>query len=129
MHLELNSTGTLKFGDNSTARVEIVKIETYKYLPTDYWFKYVDGETNRQLSYDIDKEKFPLPYGLVIQVYTPDIDDRSEYEVKLEQYLEKHIRPEDREEASYLFYKLSQHLGEEKVINEYFNKDGKEETH
>ena len=73
MHLKLNSTGTLKFGDNSTARVEIVKIETYKYLPTDYWFRYVDGETNRQLNHDIDKEKFPLPYGLVIQVYTPDL--------------------------------------------------------
>lgn len=129
MHLELNSTGTLKFGDGTTARVEIVKIDTYTYLPTDYWFKYLDGETNQQLKHDIEKDRFPLPYGLVVQVYKPDIDDRSEYELKLEQYLEKFIRPEDRDEASYLFHKLSQAVGESTVIKDYFDKDGKEETH
>jgi len=49
--MESGDLGTLTFGDNSTARVEFVSKQTYPAtgMPSDYWLKYAEGETNRKL--------------------------------------------------------------------------------
>lgn len=41
--------GTITFGDGTSAKVELVKEQTYSSLPSDYWLKYQEGETNKQL--------------------------------------------------------------------------------
>jgi len=80
MELKTGDTGVITFGNGTTARVRISKIQTYSYLPTDYILTYEDGETNRPLihpdfvEYEENKkiESFPLPEGLLEQVFTKD---------------------------------------------------------
>lgn len=42
-------TGVITFGDGSTSKIKVVDVETYTYLPTDYWLEYAEGETNKPL--------------------------------------------------------------------------------
>lgn len=42
-------TGILTFGDGTTAKIEVVKKQTYNTMPSDYWLKYAEGETNKQI--------------------------------------------------------------------------------
>lgn len=80
MNLKEGDTGTIEFGNGTTARVKISKIHTYSFMPTDYILTYERDETNRPLvhpdfvSYsDGEKiESFPLPEGLVERVFTKD---------------------------------------------------------
>lgn len=42
-------TGILTFGDNTLAKIKVVKKQTYSSMPNDYWLEYQEGETNRQI--------------------------------------------------------------------------------
>ena len=71
-------TGTITWGDGKTSKVEVVDVESYSVMPTDYWFKYRDEETYRPLIHpdfgkeDYIKSEILLPEGLVDLVFTKD---------------------------------------------------------
>ena len=46
--MEIGQISTITFNDNTTAKIKLVHIDTYSTMPSDYWFDYVDGETNKQ---------------------------------------------------------------------------------
>ena len=80
MSFKVGDTGIITFGNGTTSRVKIVKVQTYGSMPSDYFLEYEKGETNRPLShpdfvrYD-EGEKidvFPLPEGLLERVFTKD---------------------------------------------------------
>ena len=68
------TTGTLTFGDGTTARVELEKILTYTSsgMPPDYLFKYEEGETNRPLIHEKFNGSFPLPEIIVSMYFKED---------------------------------------------------------
>lgn len=68
------TTGTLTFGNGTTARVELERILTYPSsgMPTDYLFKYEKGETNRPLIHDKFNGSFPLPEMIVSMYFEQD---------------------------------------------------------
>lgn len=74
MNLNINDTGIITFGVGDTSKVKVVDVQTYPStgLPTDYWFWYLDDETNRPLVHPDFDEKFPLPEGLMEMVFTKD---------------------------------------------------------
>jgi hypothetical protein len=64
--MEIGSTGTLTFGDGTSAKVRLVDVDNIA-----YWLEYVEGETNRQLSphpkfgeYPFIKSEIPLTPGM-----------------------------------------------------------------
>ena len=124
----IGTTGTIKFGDNSIAKVIIKNIDTYSYMPTDYWLDYQEGEMNKQLvhpeygSNPIIKAEILLPEGLLDKVFTPDNLIEDEYAKQLAFYLATNFNQEDVLEASLLFNKLEKLKGRQHIINEYFNK-------
>ena len=69
--MKIGQSCTLKFGDNTSANIELVSIDT-----RDYWFKYQDGETNRKLVHpdfgksDYIKAEILLPEGVVKLIVT-----------------------------------------------------------
>jgi hypothetical protein len=136
MNLNQNETGTLKFGDNTTARVRVVSVDHSRsgMFPTDYWFEYEEGETNKQIVHPdfgkipIIKSSVVLPEGLVRMVFTKDggslevEEEMDEYEKQLDAYLDKNMRPEDKAEGKQLFRQIERIIGREQIIVEYFNK-------
>lgn len=136
MNLEVNDTGILTFGDNTTARVKVVSVDHSRsgMFPTDYWFEYEEGETNKQIVHpdlgklDLIKSSVVLPEGLVRMVFTKDggslevEEEMDEYEQKLHAYLDKTMRPEDKQEGLGLFKKLEKLKTREEIIAEYFDK-------
>lgn len=80
MSFKTGDTGVITFGNGTTSRVRISKIHTYSSMPTDYVLTYEDDETNRPLVhpdfvvYEDNKkiDSFPLPEGLLVQVFTKD---------------------------------------------------------
>jgi len=68
------TTGTLTFGDGTTARVELEKILTYpsSSMPSDYLFKYEEGETNRPLSHEKFNGSFSLPKIIASMYFKED---------------------------------------------------------
>lgn len=74
--MKIGQSCTLKFGDGTSANIELVSIDTHSFLPSDYWFKYQDGETNRKLVHpdfgkaDYIKAEILLPEGLVKLIVT-----------------------------------------------------------
>ena len=64
--------GTLTFGDGTTSRVELERILTYPSsgMPSDYLFKYEEGETHRPLIHE--KDLFPLPEMIVSMYFKED---------------------------------------------------------
>ena len=68
------TTGTLTFGDGATSRVELVKILTYPAsgMPSDYLFKYEEGETHRPLIHVSFKDSFHLPEMIVLMYFKED---------------------------------------------------------
>jgi hypothetical protein len=137
MNLNQNDTGILKFGDNTTARVKVVSVEHSRsgMFPTNYWFEYEEGETNRKIVHPdlgkipIIKSSVVLPEGLVTMVFTKDGDsleveeEMDEYEQKLDDYLNRKMRPEDKEEGKQLFRKMEKLMTREQIIVEYFDKE------
>lgn len=136
MNLNQNDTGVLKFGDNSTARVKVVSIDYSPsgFLSTDYWFEYEEGETNRQIIHPdlgktpIIKSSIVLPEKLVELVFVKDGEEsiveeyRDEYEQLLDAYLDRTMRPEDKETGRNLFKRLESLMSKEQIIAEYFKK-------
>lgn len=130
MNLQVNDTGTLLFGDNTTAKVKIVKVEESRsgMFPTDYWFWYLDDETNRKITHPDFSEMFPLPEGLVKSVFVKDVkngdnqEEIDEYHQLLESFLSKHILPENQEEARKLFKRMERIMSKEEIIETYFSK-------
>jgi hypothetical protein len=52
--MEIGSTGTLTFGDGTSAKVRLVDVDNIA-----YWLEYVEGETNRQIIHpDFGKSPF-----------------------------------------------------------------------
>jgi hypothetical protein len=138
MNLNQNDTGILKFGDNTTARVKVVSVEHSRsgMFPTDYWFEYEDGETNRQIihpdlgSLDIIKSSIVLPEGLVAMVFIKDgsttssiIEEKEDYEQRLNVYLDKTMLPEDKQQGKILFKKMEKFMSRKEIIVEYFDKE------
>jgi hypothetical protein len=74
MNLKQGDTGVITFGDNTTAKVKVEKVQDYPSagLPSDYFFSYQEGETNRQIVHPDIKDMFPLPEFLVEKVFTKD---------------------------------------------------------
>lgn len=76
--MKIGQNCTLKFGDGTSAKVELVSIDTHSFMPSDYWFKYQDDETNKQLVHpdfgkqDYIKSEILLPEGLVRLIVTED---------------------------------------------------------
>jgi hypothetical protein len=66
--------GTLTFGDGKTARVELERILTYPStgMPSDYLFKYEEGETHRPLVHEKFNGSFPLPEMIVSMYFKED---------------------------------------------------------
>jgi hypothetical protein len=137
MDLNVNDTCTITFGDETTARVRVVNIDHSKsgMFPSDYWFEYLEGETNRQIIHpDFGKSNFIksellLPEGLVAMVITKDGENKpigakpiDEYEQKLNEYLENNMNPENFEDGMFLFRRLEKVMTKEEIIEKYFNK-------
>lgn len=122
MNLKINDIGTLLFGDNTTARVKVVKIDTYSYMPDDYWFSYLEEETNRQLNHPDFPDMFPLPIGLVELVFKKDDEEKDldEYETKLELYLYNNMNKANHQEGRLLFRSLEKLMSKEEIIKQYF---------
>lgn len=134
MNLNQNDTGILKFSDNTTARVKVVSVDhsNSRMFPTDYWFEYEDNETNRQIVHPdlgktpIIKSSIVLPEELVRMVFVKDgdspvlLEEEDEYEQLLDAYLDKNIRPEDKETGRNLFRRLEQLNSKEQIIAKYF---------
>jgi hypothetical protein len=76
--MKVGQNCTLKYGDNTSAKIELVAIDTYSSMPSDYWFRYKDGETNKKLVHpdfgkeDYIKAEILLPEGLVRMIITED---------------------------------------------------------
>jgi hypothetical protein len=72
MELNIGDTGVITFSEDSKAKVQVVDKTTYPStgLPPNYWFWYLDDETNRPLVHPDYEDKFPLPEGLVNRVFT-----------------------------------------------------------
>ena len=66
--------GTLTFGDGTTARVEFEKILTYPSsgMPSDYLFKYEEGENHRPLIHEKFNGSFPLPEIIASMYFKED---------------------------------------------------------
>ena len=74
MEFTKGDKGIITFGDGSTAKVEVTNVQEYPNLgaPADVFFKYQEGETNKQVTHPVLGETFPLPMFLVEQVFTKD---------------------------------------------------------
>ena len=74
MELKEGDTGIITFGDGTTAKVKLEKIQKYPSsgMPNDYFFTYQKGEVNKQIKHPEFGEEFPLPEFLVQQVFTKD---------------------------------------------------------
>lgn len=126
--MEIGQISTITFNDNTTAKIKLVHIDTYSTMPSDYWFDYVDGETNKQLIHpeylksSIIKSPIVLPIGLVELIIKPDLDINS-YEYKLEEYLKNNFNEINIIEARNLFYNLERSSGREYVEQNYLNYD------
>ena len=66
--------GTLTFGDGRTSKVKLEKIITYPAsgMPSDYLFKYEEGETHRPLIHESFKDSFHLPEMIVLMYFKED---------------------------------------------------------
>lgn len=135
MNLQTGEVVSITFADNSVAKVRLVEIEHSRsgMFPDDYWFEYVEGETNKQVVHPdfkkspLIKSEILLPEGLVDLVITrannlQDIQI-SEYDSKLKKYLEKNMRKEDHAEGISLFNRLKNLMSEEEIIKKYFDKE------
>ena len=78
MILQVGQTGTMNWQDGTSSRVRVVDKDTYTHMPTDYWFEYEEGETNKQLVHPdfgnstLIKAEILLPEGLIDYIFTPD---------------------------------------------------------
>jgi len=78
MTLQVGQTGTMNWADGTSSKVKVVGVESYSFMPTDYWFEYEQGETNKQLVHpdfgksDFIKAEILLPEGLIDYIFTPD---------------------------------------------------------
>ena len=74
MEFTKGDKGTITFGDNTTAKVEVTNVQEYPNLgaPADVFFKYQEGETNKKIKHPVLGEVFPLPELLACQVFTKD---------------------------------------------------------
>lgn len=129
MTLEVGQTGTMNWQDGTSSRVKVVGKETYSFMPTDYWFEYEQGETNKQLVHpDLGEEHIKasilLPEGLIHYIFTPDkpVRDENSFEARLEDYIENNFNETERRSAVNLFKQLERTAGREYIENEYFNK-------
>ncbi len=126
--MEIGQISTITFNDNTTAKIKLVHIDTYSTMPSDYWFDYVDGETNKQLIHpeylksSIIKSPIVLPIGLVELIVKSDLDTNS-YEYKLEEYLKNNFNDINIREARNLFYNLERTSGREYIEQNYLNHD------
>lgn len=76
---KVDQTGIITFGDKTTSRVRISRIQTYRSLPSDIIFSYLDEETHRPLinkvletNFNDEKDSFNLPEGLAHIVFKLD---------------------------------------------------------
>jgi hypothetical protein len=135
MNLQENDKGTLSFGDGSSARVYIMEIEHSRsgMFPSDYWFEYEEGETNRQIVHPdfgkslIIKSSIVLPEELVSMIFKKDESDISEsvspdgeYESLLDNHLKQTMRPEDYNKGLHLFRQLEKLMSKEEITSQYF---------
>lgn len=130
MRLEIGQTGTMNWKDGTSAKVKLVDKETYSTMPSDYWFEYQEGETNKQLVHpdygksDFIKSEIVLPEGLIDYLFVPDKPEYAEdsFEAKLEDCLQKNFNDSEREQAKHLFSQLEKRAGREYIEDNYFNK-------
>jgi len=74
MELKQGDKGVITFGDETKAKVEVTRVQTYPSsgMPADTFFKYQEGETNKQIKHPNFGDEFPLPEFLIGQVFTKD---------------------------------------------------------
>ena len=56
-------TGIITWGDKTTSKVIVKKIQYYSYIPNDYWLDYAEDETHRPLIHP--------DYGKVDEIIAP----------------------------------------------------------
>lgn len=61
---EASIKGVITFADDTMSKVTIVRIDSYYHLPSDYWFKYDEGEKHRPLIHPDYEDEFPLPEAI-----------------------------------------------------------------
>lgn len=125
--MEIGQKGTITWGDGSKSRVVISDIDSYRYLPTDYWLSYLDGENNKPLKHEeyginpIIKSEILLPKGLLLRVFEPDIDINS-FEYRLSKYIEDNFNDNNKDEAILMFNQLERLAGREYIEENYLKK-------
>lgn len=70
--VEMNKKGTITFGDGTKSKVTMTKQDNYSSMPSDYWFVYQEGETNRPLVHPMLEGGFLLPEVIMHQVFKED---------------------------------------------------------
>ena len=127
--LQVGVKAILTFSDNSFARVYISEIEEFSYLGNEYWFKYEDDETNKQLVNEdcvTETRHFNLNFGLIeifllkgyLDFQLEHVDD---FDSKLEQFISKNYSESQKTKAIFLFKDLVKVAGEQHIIEQYFN--------
>lgn len=127
-NLQVGVKATLTFSDNSIARVYISEIESFSFLGDEYWFKYEDDETNRQLvNFECANENrhFNLNFNfievlLLNNLLHFEIEPIQDFNMKLEEFISR-VYPKEIERARLLFNNLAKVAGEEHIVDEYFN--------
>ena len=123
-------TGIIDWGEGKTSKVVIKEVDTYSYLPTDYWLDYLPGETHKPLVHpdyghkSIIKAPILLPEGILVRVFTADVseEEKSTFDYKLKQYIKDNFDEEAQHEAKMLFRDIKRISGEDYIIEKYFNK-------
>jgi hypothetical protein len=123
-------TGTIKWGDNTSSRVVVKEIESYSWLPSDYWLEYQEEETHRPVIHPdygvskIIKAPIILPSDLFFRLFTPDVteEDKATFSYRLNQYVKENFGESEQMEAMGIFKSLKALKGEEFIIKNYLEK-------
>ena len=133
MNYKINDTGVITF-DSSSSKVKLVDIDTYPAsgMRSDYWFEYLDDETNRPLVHpdfgkdDMIKSSILLPEGLVYKVFTKDssipiVISEEMYATKRAEHLNTYLE-KNRDEADRILKTIEDtNMSKELIISQIFN--------
>lgn len=124
--MEVGQKGTITWSDGKTSRVILKDIESYSWLPTDYWLDYDESETHRPLVHPdfgvskLIKSPILLPSALLFRVFKAD-EDESSYEYRLKKYIEDSFPEKNRWEAETAFRKLELTAGRKYIEDKYLS--------
>lgn len=122
-------TGTITWGDKSTSKVIVKEVETYSWLPTDYWLDYSPDETNKPVIHPdwgvkkIIKAPILLPEALFFRMFKADLteEDKQTFDYRLKEYIHDNFLEENWFQAATTFASLKRLAGEQYIIDNYFN--------